>query len=308
LAAVLRALRDEDARPRGIVSIAYQGRHRGDARHRRTGAAVEDLLRSLETLSEEEGALLRAIKRPLTIERLGRHPLGNLVIASVAAAFGDYSRASTWLGEQLGVDGAVLPATLEPVELRIEKAEEMPTGRSSNGSGHKLRRVRFVGARAKSPRAAVAAVERAQWALLAPGSLYRSVLGAAAVPDLASVLRSTNARVVWIVNLAAGASEAADANAIDHLRALRLHGLRVDAAIHDPAARLRLDPAELSTYGVQSIPLELASTADPAVHDPGKLRAALRQLIGPGPATSVGRRDEGSRAGRRHRSARRDCS
>jgi uncharacterized cofD-like protein len=285
---VLKALREEDCRLTVIVSIAYEGQHGGDGRHRLTGAAVEDLRRSLEELTGQEGALLRAIKRPLTVEGLGRHPLGNLVIASVAEAFGDYGRASTWLGEQLGIGGAVLPATVEPVQLEIESSEQVPTAESPGAPEPKLSRLRFVGEHAKSPDAAVDAIRHARWVLLAPGSLYRSLLPPAGVPDLVSALKSTPARILWIANLEPDSREAATMTAIDHLLALQLQGIRIDAVMHDPSAALRFDPTELTSYGVQSISRELRGRADPAVHDPGKLRLALRELIGSRHAGNVG--------------------
>jgi 2-phospho-L-lactate transferase/gluconeogenesis factor (CofD/UPF0052 family) len=279
LASVLRALRDEDSRLTAIVSIAYDGTDGGDDRHRLTSAAVEDLRRSLEALTGEEGALLRAIRRPLTIERLGRHQLGNLMIASVATAFGDYGRASTWLGEQLGVGGA-------------------------SDSGRKVSRLRFAGGRTESPDAAVAAIEHAQWALLAPGSPYRSMISTAGAPDLVRALRSTRARVLWIANLEPGSGEGAKMAAIDQLLALRSHGIRVDAVMHDPAATFTFDPAELTGYGVESVPRELRSTTDPGVHDPDRLRLALRRLIGSRPTSSVGGPPrDGDSAAAAHRSA-----
>jgi uncharacterized cofD-like protein len=304
LASVLRALRDEDSRLTAIVSIAYDGTDGGDDRHRLTSAAVEDLRRSLEALTGEEGALLRAIRRPLTIERLGRHQLGNLMIASVATAFGDYGRASTWLGEQLGVGGAVLPATVEPVQRQIELVEETPTAGSPSDSGRKVSRLRFAGGRTESPDAAVAAIEHAQWALLAPGSPYRSMISTAGAPDLVRALRSTRARVLWIANLEPGSGEGAKMAAIDQLLALRSHGIRVDAVMHDPAATFTFDPAELTGYGVESVPRELRSTTDPGVHDPDRLRLALRRLIGSRPTSSVGGPPrDGDSAAAAHRSA-----
>jgi uncharacterized cofD-like protein len=288
---VLRALRDEDSRLTAIVSIAYEGDDGGDARQRLTSGAVEDLRRSLEALSAEEGALLRAIRRPLTIERLGRHRLGNLMIASVAAAFGDYGRASTWLGEQLGIGGAVLPATIEPVQLQIEGAGGTATCASSGGSEPELSRLRFVGGRAESPDAAVAAIRHADWALLAPGALYRSVISTAGVPDLVRALRSTHARVLWIANLEPGAREAAGMAAGEHLLALRSHGIRVDAVMHDPSATLRFDAAELTRYGMDSVPRALRNPANPGVHHLEQLRSALAGLIGSRPIGTVGGRD-----------------
>jgi uncharacterized cofD-like protein len=287
LVSMLRALRDEDSRLTVIVSIAHEGLDGGGARQRVTAAAVEDLRGSLEAMAGEEGALLRAIRRPLTIERLGRHPLGSLVIASVAEAFGDYGRASTWLGEQLGVGGAVVPATVGPVELQIESAAAVPTPEASGGSAHRLSRLRFVGKRVESPDAAVASIQHAQWVVLAPGSLYRSVLATAAVPDLVAALSSTPARVLWIPNLAPDSREAAKLSAIDHLLALRLHGIRVDAVMHDPEAMLGFDADKLASYRVVSVPRELRKTANPAVHDPELLRLALARLIGSETASAV---------------------
>jgi uncharacterized cofD-like protein len=278
---VLRALREEDVRVTAIVGLADEALPDAGAGHRVSGPGIEDLRRSLEALTGEEGALLRAIRRPLSIEPVGRHPLGNLVLASVASAFGDYGRASAWLGEQLGVSGAVLPATKEPVGVQITPVAP------GDGPEKKLQRVHFAGG-AESPDAAIAAIQRAQWALLAPGSLYRRVLATAAVPDVVLALRSTSARVLWIANLAPDPLEAPGIGAIDHLLALRLHGIRVDAAMHDPSAILALDPADLRRYDVQSLPHRLSSTGDPALHDVEGLRTALREQIGSTSASTVG--------------------
>ena len=73
-------LREDDIRPTAIVSIAYDAEER-----RRDGGAiaktpVNDLRSSLEALAPEDGALLRAIRRPLAIKNVGPQRLGNLVI------------------------------------------------------------------------------------------------------------------------------------------------------------------------------------------------------------------------------------
>jgi uncharacterized cofD-like protein len=276
LGRVLEALRDHDADLTVIVSIAndQEGQKLPKAR------AAEDLRRSLEALTGEEGALLRAIRRPLTLGRLGEEPLGNLVIGSVASAFGDYGKASKWLGEKLGVAGAVLPATSQPVAREIEPVAEASTDAASGVSEHELGRLRFASEQIETPPAVVSAIEEAQWVLLAPGSLYRNVLSTAAVPAVASALSQTHGQVVWIANLAPGSREAADVAGVDHLRALRLHGVRADAALHDPSATLRFDDSVLARYGVRSVARPLCSHRDRALHDPARLHAALEEMIG----------------------------
>jgi 2-phospho-L-lactate transferase/gluconeogenesis factor (CofD/UPF0052 family) len=168
----------------------------------------------------------------------------------------------------------VLPATKEPVRVQIA-----PIAARSGAPEQKLLRVRFTGDDLESPDAAIAAIQRARWVVLAPGSLYRSVLPAVAVPDLVPALRSTAARVLWIANLAPDPLESPGTGALDHLLALRLHGIRVDAAMHDPSATLTLDPADLSRYEVESLPRKLRSAGDPALHDVAGLRRALSEQI-----------------------------
>jgi uncharacterized cofD-like protein len=279
LACVLKALRDQDTDLTVIVSIASDHESQQPA-ERPSPRAVDDLRRSLEALTGEEGALLRAIRRPLTIGRLDAEPLGNLVLGSVASAFGDYSAASRWLGEKLGVAGAVLPATTQPVPREIEPVAEGSCTARSATSGRELKRLRFASAQIDTPAAVISAIEHAQWALLAPGSLYRSVLSTAAVPEVASALSRARGEVVWIASVAPDSREPASTAGVDHLRALRLHGVRVDAVLHDPSATLRFDESALSSSGVRSVARALCSRRDRAVHDPARLRVALEEIIG----------------------------
>lgn len=284
LACVLKALRDQDGDLTVIVSIANDQ----ESQELPNARAVEDLRRSLEALTGEEGALLRAIRRPLTIGRLGEEPLGNLVLGSVASAFGDYGTASRWLGEKLGIAGAVLPATTQPVLRKIEPLAEGFPDAPSVSTGHELKRLRFASDQIETPAAAISAIEEARWVLLAPGSLYRSMLSTAAVPEMASALSRTPGQVVWIASVAPGSRETAGMAGVDYLRALRLHAVRVDVVLHDPSATLRFDASVLASYGVRSVARPLRSRRDHALHDPAMLRAALEEMIGPRVNAPVG--------------------
>jgi uncharacterized cofD-like protein len=130
----------------------------------------------------------------LTLNRLGRHPLGNLLIMSLAAAFGDLGRASEWLGERLGTAGVVLPATSEPVSLVADAGGELIRGESAIAAAHaEIRRLQFSTERPTVPGAVLEAIEHANLVLLAPGSLFTSVLAASALPDVARALARTSA-------------------------------------------------------------------------------------------------------------------
>src|ERR1700684_1262690 len=95
LRSVIRALPEVEGHVTVIVAIAQPagpGGPRGDG----SDSALGEGRRSLEALSDDDRALTRAIRRPLTINRIGRHPLGNLILRSLSYAFGDLGTASSW--------------------------------------------------------------------------------------------------------------------------------------------------------------------------------------------------------------------
>ncbi len=279
LAAVARALRDDTSELTLIVTIADDGGSSGELRRHREGPAVGDMRRSLIALMGDDVALARAFARPVTINRLGSHPLGNLVMRSLADAFGDLETASEWLCQRLGITGRVLPASAEAVSLVGETDAQLIQGESAIGTARvRIRRLRFRPERPTVPPATVRAIEQADWVLLAPGSLFTSVLAVSALPDVASALARTAARVVWICNLQADQYESAGMTLTEHLAALRRHRIRVDCALHDPAAELQFRPEPHGRGSLELLRWPLRG-AQPGAHDSGLLRAALLQEL-----------------------------
>lgn len=279
IASVLSAMRPEGAELTVVVTVADDGGSSGELRRRGAGPAVGDLRRSLVALTADETPLGRAFRRPVTVSGLGRHPLGNLMILSIADAFGDLPRATEWLGQRLGISGTVLPATAEPVTLVAEVDGGLLHGESAIGvSATRIHRLHFLPERPDIPGAVLEAIDHADFVLLAPGSLFTSVLAATALPDVAAALAGTAARVVWICNLEADMIETAGMAGIDHLAALQDHGVRVDVALYDPRASLKFDAQELAERGLEPRPRSLEGGRR-GMHDPKRLRAQLRALF-----------------------------
>lgn len=263
LGSVLRALRGLEAELMVVVGAAQRLAPEAsgpdpDAETRWPSPAAGELRESLQALTGDEVALSRAMRRPLAIDRLGRHPLGSLLIQSLSSAFGDLGAASVWLGDQLGISGAVLPATPEPLSFSCRGGEPA-----------------FVPERPVLSAGVAGAIRGADLVLLAPGALCESVLVSTAIPGIADALQASRGRVIWI----AGLTPEGDETAAEQLAALRRHRVRVEAVLYDPRARLRADAKQLRAEGVEPMPRRL--TGDPPVaHVPLLLRAALIDLLG----------------------------
>lgn len=278
-AAVIHALRGEAHELTVIVTTADDGGSSGELRRSSGGPAVGDLRRALIALSVADSPLARALAHPIDVRPVGPHPLGNLVIRSIAQAFDNLQAASDWLAGQLGACGRVLPVTLEPVSLVAEADRGLIEGETAIGRAcATIRRLRFDPPRPQVSGCVRDAIADADWVLLGPGSLFTSVLAVCALPDIASALALTPARVVWICNLAAQPGETAGMCALDHLRALRRHGVRIDAVVHDPGAELHFTAAQLARARLDGVSQRLRGV-DPDRHEPELLRRALQELF-----------------------------
>jgi uncharacterized cofD-like protein len=278
VAAVLAALRDAPVELTAIVTTADDGGSSGDLRRRFGGPAVGDLRRSLVALSDGTNLLATVMSRPLET-RYGRHPVGNLLIQSLMDSLGDLESSSRWLGQWLGVSGCVLPASVEPVRLLADTGDRLIAGESAIGdSVDRIVRLRFDPQWPRTPFAAVQAIQSADWVLLAPGSLYTSTLATSALPQIVSALARTPARVLWLCNLDPGRGESASMTAEDHLTALRAHGVRVDAVLYDPDAKLHLVAPTLARNRLAGFPRTLQAGRLP-VHDASLLGAVLESLF-----------------------------
>jgi uncharacterized cofD-like protein len=123
------------------------------------------------------------------------------------------------------------------------------------------------------PAEVVAAVADADQVVIGPGSLFTSVLAVVALPALAEALATTRGRKVYVCNLRPQLPETEGYDVAAHVRALRAHGLEVDAVVCDST---HLPRGEVD---VAFVDVALAGPGG-AAHDPAKLAVALADLVG----------------------------
>jgi uncharacterized cofD-like protein len=280
LAVALQAIRRYAGTTTAVVSVADDGGSSGRLRRDLGVAAPGDLRKCLVALASGDGPWPAAFEHRFDSGELAGHALGNLMLVGLADSLGDLTAALDELGRLLGAVGRVLPATIDPVSVKAYVGGRPVVGQvlvESTAATGTVQRVELVPADPPATPGALAAIAAADQIVIAPGSLYTSVLAAVCVPEICAAIERAPGRVVQVCNLQPDA-ETAGLDGTEHLRVLIDHGVRVDAVLHDPAAALAVSETAVRSLGVAPVAASVA-TGDGTGHDPAKLAQALAALL-----------------------------
>lgn len=280
LAVTLRAVRRYAGAVTAVASVADDGGSSGRLRRDLGLPAPGDLRKCLEALAGGPTPLAAAFDHRFGAGELEGHPIGNLLIAALAEAFGDLGTALDECGRLLAAVGRVLPATVEPVVLaaRVEGGARVAGQVAVQEVHGRIRRIEVLPAGAEACPAAVEAILGADQVVIAPGSLYTSVVAVLAVDGVRAAVRAARGRVVQVANLAVQSPETEGLDGVDHLRAVLDHGGRVDTVLHAIDGDLPIDEAEARRLGVVPVGRPLARSGGGG-HDAGRMAEALRRLV-----------------------------
>ncbi len=283
LAMTLRAARRYSDAITAIVSVADDGGSTGRLRRDLGVLGVGDLRKCLLALADGDDAdapiWAEAWEHRFAAGDLEGHALGNLILVGLAEVTGDWETALAAAGRMLGAVGRVLPATSQPVVLQAELDHGRIEGQVTiQNSTERIRRVVLMPPDAASPASVTEAILAADQIVLAPGSLFTSLLPALCVSAVTAALHLATASVVQVVNLAEQVPETEGLDAKDHLCAVLDHGLRVDDLVIDARTRLRVDDGAIERLGVRVVRADLARP-DASAHEPAKLAPVLAGLL-----------------------------
>ena len=277
-AVTLRAARRYAGELTAVVSVADDGGSSGRLRRQLGIAPPGDLRKCLVALAEDGSLFAEAFEHRFDADEVAGHALGNLVLAGLTATAGDLQHALDEAGRLLGAVGRVVPATTEPVVLKADAEAGEVEGQTAVMQAVRIRRVSLVPADPPAPDAALEALARADQVVVGPGSLFTSVLAAAAVPAIAEAIRRSPGRRVYVANLRPQASETEGYDVAAHVTALAAHGVVVDVVLADPRA-MPLGTVAGTAGGVAVVEAPLARSNGLA-HDPERLATALEGLVG----------------------------
>lgn len=278
LATTLRAARLYAGALTAIVSVADDGGSSGRLREIAGIPAPGDLRRCLVALAAPGSPWAPAFEYrfPAGSGDLEGHALGNLVIAGLANVTGEFGRSLDLAADLLGAIGRVVPATAVPVVLKAEVSGREVLGQVAvSETTGAITCVSIVPPDAPVPVEALEAIAAADQVVLGPGSLYTSVLAAAAVPGIRAALEARRSGRVYVCNLRPQAPETAGFGEADHLKAVLDHGVPVDLMV---CSGLRsAEPAGDRILGVPVVRADLGRP-DGTGHEPERLAALLARL------------------------------
>ncbi len=271
----LRAVRHYALDVTAVVSVADDGGSTGRLRRDLGVFGVGDLRKCLVALGNPDAPFTQAMEHRFAGGDLDGHALGNLILVGLADVTDDWEAALAEAGRLVGAVGRVLPATAVPVTLEAEVDGGVVTGQVSiQNSQPRIRRVSLIPADAPSPASVAESILRADQIVLAPGSLFTSLMPTLMVPAVRSALAATDAEIVQISNLAPQIPETEGLSAADHLLTVLEAGVRVDRFVVDIHSRLAVNPDAITALGVEPVVADVARP-DVSAHVPAKLAPVL---------------------------------
>lgn len=231
---VLRALRGRGWDLAAVVAMADDGGSTGIIRRAMDAVPPGDVRNCLVALAQDPDApLVRSLQRRLPVA--ANHPLGNLLLATLAEECGSFVAAVRILERMLGCVGHVHPSTTERLTLQgITRDGRRISGEEMIGRGPcTLARVWLEPEAPVACPDAVQAIRAADLVILGPGSLFTSIIPNVLVPGIADAIRTADAVRIFICPKADTQYESWGLAADEYIGALYDHGLEgcIDAVL-----------------------------------------------------------------------------
>jgi uncharacterized cofD-like protein len=200
--------------------------------------------------------------------RLQGQSLGNIILSGLELQYSDFETAIRIAAELLHVRGLVLPVTLEKHTLVVEDAGHVYRGEHIIDGALRLSaaaKLSLDPAATLNPRARMAILD-ADLLVIAPGSLYSSLLPILAVSDMSAALTEAHAKIVCVANLVNKPLQTDDWHVVDYIKQFerQIGNATVDVVLYNsqPIAR-----ALLAKYAAKGeLPVDIASDRFAEVH------------------------------------------
>ncbi len=296
LAAILTALREITTDITALVTVADDGGSSGRLRAEFGVMPPGDLRMALAALCSDDEwgrGWAHVLQHRFSSEGdLDGHSVGNLLLTALWEIHEDPVVGLAKVAQLLRVVGRVLPMSSQPLEIqaqvrtRVDGGEKVEIVRGQSAvalARGVIDHVRLIPDSPPTHPQALAAIERAEWVTLGPGSWYSSVLPHLLLPETRAALAHTQARKLLLLNLTSPhpGDEAAQIGAQGRLAFLRQHAPEVpfDVILADPSILTNELVEYVASLGARLEVRDLAHAPTSDQHDPKKVVSALRDIM-----------------------------
>ncbi|MBI4085192.1 MAG: YvcK family protein [Candidatus Liptonbacteria bacterium] len=200
---VLSALKKYPLHLSAVVSMADDGGSTGILRDELGVLPPGDIRQCLVALSKSDRYMRKLMNYRFSNGGLKGHSFGNLFLSALEKTTGSFDKAVEKASEVLRLEGEVIPATLDKVQLvAYLKNGKAIRGQSKihNSNLRELRKMALKPQARANPKA-VAAIREANLVVIAPGDVYSSLIPNLLVSSISRAIARTKAKKVYVCNL-----------------------------------------------------------------------------------------------------------
>lgn len=204
--AVLQALRDGPCEITAIVSTADDGGSTGILRDELGVLPPGDLRQALVALSADSEILRDLFNYRFGEGSLKGHNFGNLLLSALEKVTGRFDHAVLEAGKILAIRGRVIPVTTDQMRLIADTADKQKINGEHAIEEHiwhgesDVVNVRLA-ERCKLHPLAKEALLAADLIVIAPGSIFTSLIPNLLVDGMKETLKATRAKLAYVINL-----------------------------------------------------------------------------------------------------------
>ncbi|MGP4073326.1 gluconeogenesis factor YvcK family protein [Piscibacillus sp. B03] len=301
LPVLLRGLRQYPINLSAIVTVFDDGGSSGRLREDLSIPAPGDIRKVIASMSDVEPTLLKLFQHRFENGNgISGHSLGNLILAGMTSITGDFYKGIKEISRVFNVKGRIYPIANENMYLKAEFEDGTVVRGESNipKVGKKIKRVFYDPPKIEPLPEAVQAIQKAEMIVVAPGSLYTSIIPNLIAPEIKQALLKAKAKKYYICNIMTQHGETDDYTASQHIKALHdhvgdkfideivIHGKMISPNIKEgyakeQAAPVLCDDENLHNVGVQVLKGDIASLHEDGTlkHDEQKIAKLLYNLL-----------------------------
>lgn len=226
LSTLLRGLKQYAFDITAIVTVADDGGSSGRLRDDYDIPPPGDIRNVIAALSDVEPLVEQMFQYRFSQSNdLGGHSLGNLMLTALTDITGDFNHAIAEMSKVLNVHGKVVPASNSKVTLHAELEDgTFVVGESKIPFCCKpIKRVFLEPENTKPLPTAIRAINRADYILIGPGSLYTSIIPNLLVKEIGQAVARSKGHKIYVSNLMTQQGETLHYTASQHVQAIHDH-------------------------------------------------------------------------------------